>query len=140
MKQSITRFKCDAPKCKDVVDVETQDSAVPTIVGHEVSPLLPDGWIEFALAGGTVDGAVVMVHASKPECAAELAEDQVAKAVEASEQRVAEEEVNREKAEEARKQALAEVRQQEADRVVAVEEAAKRHEEEAAAAEVAEER
>lgn len=137
MKRQMIRFTCDAPNCKDVVDVDetTANQGFP-IVGHEVSPQLPDGWIEFQLAGGTVDGMPEMVHASKPECATALVEDQVEQAIAAAATREEEAKANRKLSEEAQKDAVKAMKQQDAERELALQKAAEEEDE----PEVAEER
>jgi hypothetical protein len=96
-KIAITRYTCDAPDCEDVVDVE----APPTTPAVQLAPSeqLPDGWIELAVSGASPGGAQQFVHASRPECAAKLAEAQVEQAVEAAKVRAEEEEAQREAAE-----------------------------------------
>lgn len=111
MKIPVIRFKCDAPECEDVVDVEGQPQTPVTAVA-DTSPTLPDGWIEFSITGSTPGGQPALVHASTPACAAKLAEDQVSIAVEVSEAERAEEERRREQAEEDAKEAEERARQQ----------------------------
>jgi hypothetical protein len=99
MRKLVTRYTCDAPDCEDTVDLEgTPDT--PSVQHTAMAPL-PDGWIEFSVTGSSPGGEQQLVHASKPECAAKLAESQVGAAVQAAEQKQVEEDEQRQKAEEA---------------------------------------
>lgn len=105
MKKLVTRFTCDAPDCPDAVDVEAAAGDTATLQRLDAPATLPEGWIELQVTGSSPGGERQLVHASKPECAAALAEDQVVKAVEAGEQLAKEEEEAREKAEKATEEA-----------------------------------
>lgn len=113
MKTQITRFTCDAPDCEDVADIESPVATATTAIA--APDRLPDGWVELAVTGSSPGGEQQLVHASKPECAAALATDQVEQAVEAGKQREKEEEERRQRseemAEEARQNAEEEQRQ-----------------------------
>jgi hypothetical protein len=97
MRKTIIRYTCDAPDCEDFVDIEGPADTPTLQVAAPDS--LPDGWVAFQVTGSSPGGQQQLVHASKPECAARLAEDQVAQAVEAGEKRKADEEEARERAE-----------------------------------------
>ena len=104
MRQLITRYTCDAPDCDD--DVEIAGSPDTATLQHlDVSAGLPDGWIELQVTGSSPGGAQDLVHASKPECAAALAEEQVGRAVAVAEQKAKRQEEQREQAEEISEQA-----------------------------------
>jgi hypothetical protein len=106
MRTQITRFTCDNPDCDDVVDVPLPpDSPVLIQMGNPSMTSLPDGWIEFTVAGSSSDGQDRLVHASRPECAAKLAEDQANQAATVAEERAQQEEQRRKDAEEATKAA-----------------------------------
>ena len=97
MKLAVTRFKCDAPDCEDVVDVEGLPQTPTTAVA--INAPMPEGWIEFSVTGATPGGQPALVHASTPECAEKLAAHQVERAVEVAEQVRREEEERAERAE-----------------------------------------
>lgn len=101
-KQLVERFTCDNPDCDDVAELPAPPPSLA--VGPIPAPALPPGWIEFSIVG--TDGTPgpqqpQMVHASRPECAAKMAEAQVAAATRAVEERAEAEEATRKKAEEA---------------------------------------
>jgi hypothetical protein len=97
-KITVERFECDAPKCKDVSEVPLP-GGMPLVATPGANLLLPDGWIEFQMMGTTPDLQPAMVHASKPECAALLAAEQVAVAEKATEERQEAQEEQRKAAE-----------------------------------------
>lgn len=103
MKTQVTRFKCDAPDCEDVVDLEGPAATATIVAGAPEQ--IPDGWIELQVTSSSPGGQQQLVHASRPECASALAEAQVTQAVEAAEQREKDEEERRERAEEVTEEA-----------------------------------
>lgn len=124
MKTSITRYKCDAPDCKDKVDIEgTPDTPTTAIIDTSAGNQLPDGWIELAVTGSSPGGAQAMVHASTPECAEKLAAAQVEIAVEVAEAAKKETEERERQQKEAQKEGEKEARKQQKEAAKRAEEA-----------------